>query len=433
MGLFDRFGAYLRGQTIQDSVPPEPVPAELKPVENSVGSYIYFTVMPDGGISCTTPVSPDMARKLSTVYRCMNVVSDDIAGLPLQQFVKLERGSSRVKPDGNIRNTAYLIEIEPNRWQTPFLFKKGLVLDLLNTGNAYVWRPVQDYPELYKLNPKTVSPRLDSQGNRYFYVRFENGSELNIPDPEMLHLMINPDVKLMIGRSVLAYANETLNRQTNANTSRNKLQGNGLLPAAAITVAGDLNTEGREAVRRKYLDAAAGGVAVFDNKIANYQVMQMNATDAQFLESILATEREIANFFGVPEYKLNMGKQSYQSNEQQQLDYLATTLNPYLIQIEQTARLKWLAIEDQPDNFFRFERKALLQIDAKSQAEFLKAKIDSGTYSPNEARAIEDLEPYDGGDVHMIQGGMAIITPKGLILAKKDEENESEPKIPTRP
>jgi len=373
-----------------------------------------------------------MAKKLATVYRCMNVVSDDIAGLPLQQFLKLERGSARVKPDGNLRNIAYLLEIEPNRWNTPFIFKKGLVLDLLNTGNAYVWRPLQDYQELYKLNPKTVSPRLDTKGNRYFQVCFENGTELNIPDPEILHLMINPDVKLMIGRSVLAFANETLNRQTNANTSRNKLQGNGLLPAAAITVAGALDAPGREAVRKKYLDAAAGGVAVFDEKIANYQVMQMNATDAQFLESIEATEREIANFFGVPEYKLNLGKQSYQSNEQQQLDYLGTTLNPYLIQIEQSARLKWLSIEEQPDHFFRFERKALLQIDAKTQAEFMNSKIMAGQYSPNEARAIEDLEPYDGGDIHVIQGGMAVITKDGLKMAKKEDANEDAPRVPVR-
>ncbi|MBP7213326.1 MAG: phage portal protein [Anaerolineaceae bacterium] len=396
-----------------------PVPQELRP--ESKGSGLMFWNAWD---SNPRKFNAESAQQLSTVYRCMNILSDDIASLPFQQFTKLETGGSRrVKPDGKGGNIAYLIEVQPNRWLTPFLLKKGMILDLLAYGNAYVWQPAGS-GELFPLEPWRVSPMLNTKGERFFHVVFENGSEKDLPDAEVLQLMINPDRKRMIGRSVLSYASDTLNRQWAANETRNKVQGNGLLPTAVMRVNGEIDREAREKVKESYLKAAEGGVAIVDSKIADFQQLTVKATDLQFLESINATEREIANYFGVPEYKLNLGKQSYQSNEQQQLDYLGTTINPYLVQIEQAARLKWLAIDEQAESFFRFERKALLQIDSKTQSEFLRTKIMSGVYSPNEARSIDDMEPYEGGDKRFIQTSMGIIEKDGLRIAGAKEPAE---------
>lgn len=406
-----------------------PVPAELRPGD---GQLMYFSPIMGGTLAYTDRVSPEASKKLATAYRCMNVISDDVAGLPLQQFKRLERGSQRVKPDGQARNMAYLVEVQPNRWNTPFMFKKGIVLDLLGMGNAYIWRPISNFAEIFKINPRWVSVRLDAQGNRYFLVRFPNGKERAIPDPEMMHLMINPDPELMIGRSVLAYAAETMNRQANAGLSRNKLHGNGLLPSAVLQVNGTLDKEAREIMKRSYIDAAADGVAVMDSKIAKFEVMTMKATDAQFLEGINATDREIANFYGVPEYKLNAGKQSYSSNEQQQLDYLGTTLNPYLIQIEQAARLSWLSMDEQAELFYRFERRALLQVDAKTQGETIHQAIIDGIYSINDARAIYDMEPFEGGDAHYFPLNMGMITKDGLQNAANTEAT-NESKVPEFP
>ncbi len=392
-----------------------PIPTEMQPGDNSY--LLYWPPMATIGT-----ITVETAKKLSTVYRCMNILSDDIAALPFQQFERLERGSRRVKPDGDSRNVAYLIEIEPNRWQTPFVFKKRLILDLLSMGNAYIWRPVSAYPELYHLEAGKVRPVFDKRGNRYFQVLFDNGEVKDIPDPEILHLMINPDKKGVFGRSVLGYAQDTINRQIGANNSRNTLMGNGLLPTAILKVNGQIGEEARQKVKESYLKSAQDGVMVQDNAILDFKQITMNASDVQFLESVQATETEIANYFGLPQYKLNLGKQSYQSNEQQQLDYLGTTLNPYLVQFEQSARLKWLATEEQDAGFFRFERKALMQLDTKTQAEFLHTQILDGIYSPNEARAINDLEPYPGGDQHYFPGNMAVITEKGLVMPGKEKE-----------
>ena len=293
----------MKKNVIKDAVI-TPIPAEMQPGES--GFLLYWPPMATIGT-----ITVETAKKLSTVYRCMNILSDDIAALPFQQFEKLERGSRRIRPDGDSRNVAYLIEIEPNRWQTPFVFKKRLILDLLSMGNAYVWRPVSSYPELFQLEAGKVRPVFDKRGNRYYQVLFDNGETKDIPDPEILHLMINPDKKGVYGRSVLGYAQDTINRQIGANNSRNTLMGNGLLPTAILKVNGSIGEEARQKVKDSYLKSAKDGVLVQDNAIIDFKQITMNATDVQFLESIQATETEIANYFGLPQYKLNLGKQSF--------------------------------------------------------------------------------------------------------------------------
>jgi len=93
-----------------------------------------------------------------------------------------------------------------------------------------------------------------------------------------------------------------------------------------------------------------------------------------------------------------MGKEAYNSNAQQDLDYLKSTLDPYLVQWEQAARLKWLSLDEQGNSYFKFVRESLLRTDAKTRADLNATKIASGQMSPNEAREIEDMSGYEAGD-----------------------------------
>jgi HK97 family phage portal protein len=209
-----------------------------------------------------------------------------------------------------------------------------------------------------------------------------------------------------------------------AHETQDKVSG-GLNPGAAIWVNGDLNREAREAVRRAYLDAVtgsgnAGGAAVFDSKIAKFEKISMSPADAQFLEGISATDADIANFFNFPLHKLNMGKQSYESNEQQDLNYSQSCLNPYCVQIEQAGGLKWIAEADQPFQYLRFNRDSILQTNAKTRSEVIKNRIMAGVMTPNQALQIEDMNGYVGGDAHYFPANMGRILEDGSIEVGKD-------------
>jgi HK97 family phage portal protein len=134
----------------------------------------------------------------------------------------------------------------------------------------------------------------------------------------------------------------------------------------------------------------ASRFAVLDTKVSKFEPVTMNPRDVQFLSLLQDNDIAVMNFFGMPAYKLNTGKQAYQSNEQNNLDYLSTTLDPYLVQDEQVGGIKWLSEEEQGYMYLRYERSALFRTDAKSRGDYLNAAIQNMRMTPNQARQIED-------------------------------------------
>ncbi len=376
-------------------------------------------------------VSPESAKRIATVYRCGNIISNDIAKLPLQQFISRGPGQiEQVRPDAFRRNMAYVVGVQPNYKQNSFILRKTAINWLLFWGDSYLWTPPSRMREMFVLPSNLTIPRIDEDGLLWFDVTFD-GIPYSIPDVEVHHTMIN-SINGMNGRSVLTYARETIGRRQGANETQDKLYAQGLMPGAMIRFGGELSKEAREKALLSYTEAVsgsanAGRAVVLDGKVEQFETIPISAVDAQFLESIAATETDIANFFEMPLYKLNYGKQSYESNEQQKLDYLDGTLEPYLTQGEQEAQIKWLTNEEQANSYWRYNRKALLRMDAKARGEYLKSNILSGQMSPNEARQVEDEPSYPGGDYKYIPSNMAIIMPDGTIqmISKNSGGNQN--------
>ena len=143
---------------------------------------------------------------------------------------------------------------------------------------------------------------------------------------------------------MITYARETFGRQIAARKTQAKFYSNGFMPAAYVQIPGELSAEARKKVRLAYEEQMSGAenayrLAVFDQLITKFEPINIQLKDAQFLESIDANDRDICNFFGLPEYKLNRGKEAYNSNEQKNLDYLEGTLDSFLVQWEEKARI----------------------------------------------------------------------------------------------
>jgi HK97 family phage portal protein len=369
-------------------------------------------------------VTAERSKNIATAYRCGNILSDDFAKMPLQTFASRTPGQiNRIKPDSRMQNIAWLLEISPNRWMTPFIFKKTVMLWLLYWGNSYVWEPARrpgQRREFFILNAAATVPMYDlATGELWYQTTFADGETRTIPDVEVLHLMIN-SVDGINGRSVITYARESLGRQLGAYETQGKFYAQGLNPSGILWSTTDLKKEARDKTREEFQETMGGSsnaykLAIIDAKFSKFDQITMKPVDAQFLEGIAESDMEIANFFGMPLYKLNMGKQSYSSNEQQNLDYLTTTLDPHLVQMEQAAALRWLTEEEQNYTYFRFNRDVLLRTDAKTRAEVISMRIQSATLTPNEGRQIDDLSAFEGGDSHYIPANTGQILPDGSI------------------
>jgi len=349
-------------------------------------------------------VTVDGSLAIATAYRAKNIISDDVGKMPFQQIRRVGRNIEQVQPDAVTRNMAYLLQISPNVWGwTPFQFKKAVIEWQLFYGNSYVWRPLVSPAQLLILPANRTVPVFDLDGNLWYRHTFSNGKTEYIPAVEILHLLINQDATGFMGRGVITFARETFGRQLAARKTQSKFFAQGFMPAGYIKMNGELDAEKRKKVREAYEEALSGSenayrLAVFDNKILEYKSIDIQLKDAQFLESIDATDRDICNFFGLSEHMLNRGKEAYNSNEQKYIEYLQGTLDAYLVPFEEAARIRWLSQAEQSDTYFHFVRESLLRMDSKARADSMAVRIQNGMMTPNEAREKDDAGAYPDGD-----------------------------------
>ena len=361
-------------------------------------------------------VSVSSSQSIATAYRAANIISDDVAKMPFQMIRRQGRRIEQVQPDPITRNMAYLLQVSPNLWGwTPYQLKKAATGWLLWYGNSYIWTPAVSPRQMFVLPANRTYPVFDLDGNIWYRHTFSSQKTAYIPAVEILHRLINPDETGMMGRGVITYARETFGRELAAYKTQSKLYEQGFMPAAYVKVAGTLNAEARNKIRGAYNETMGGSeyayqLAVFDDTITSFEPINIQLKDAQFLESIEATDRDIANFFGLPLHMLNRGKEAYNSNEQKYIEYLQGTLDAYLVPWEEAARIRWLSREEQANTYFKFIRDSLLRMDSKSRAETNEIRIRSGQMSPNEAREKDDVSAYDGGDQMYMAGNILPIT-----------------------
>lgn len=346
-------------------------------------------------------VSAESSKSVATAYRAKNILGDAFAITPLHLFQIQGDRKIRVAPDARARNNPYLLEISPNLWGwTPFLFKKNLIEWVIFYGNSFAWSPPVWPFQKYILPGDSTYPVFDEEGDLWYATTLADGTRSYIPGAEVLHWLINPDETGHMGRGVIEYARETIGRQMGAYDAESQIFADGLTPAAYMQVAATLDAKGRAAYRDSYgeiMSADGPRLAVFDNRITKFEPVTMNPVDAQFLELIGATDRDIANFFGMPLHMLNMGKESFNSNEQKYLEYRSETLDPYFVQFEQGARLKWLAEDQIVDHFWKFNRDAIMRMDGMSRAQMNEVLIRSGQRNLDEVRDKDDMSALPDG------------------------------------
>jgi len=352
------------------------------------------------------------AQTIATAYRAKNIISDDVAKMPFQMLRRSGRSIEQVPANAVTRNMAYLLQISPNLWGwTPFQFKKAAIEWLLFYGNTYIWNPIVGPRQLLILPADKTTPVFDMDGNLWYRHVFSNGVPEYIPSVEILHLLINPDATGFAGRGVIAFARETFGRQLAAHKTQGQYYKQGFMPAAYIQLDGAISADARQKVRDAYEESLSGAsnayrLAVFDSRITKFEPIHIQLKDAQFLESIDATDRDVCNFFGLSEHMLNRGKEAYNSNEQKYIEYLQGTLDSYLVPWEEAARIRWLSRDEQSFTYFRFIRESLLRMDSKARGDSMAVRIQNGMMTPNEAREKDEMSAYPDGDRYYMAGNI---------------------------
>ena len=356
------------------------------------------------------------AMKLSAVNRCVEVLSDSLGKLPIYIIDKKTKERIETHP------LLSLLQLRPNEVQTPMVFMKMLEGNRLCGGNGYAWikrdpqsgRPAGLIPipagqvNIW-MDEKTGTPRYDITDP------FTGKTLLRVMPADMLHVM-GYTYNGWKGVSVLERAAEVIGTGKAAQQYSLSYYANGGQPVGLLSTDTDLGgtvqtvehgntvTKTKKDVIRDEWNkryggpANAGSVAVLDLGL-KYTPISINNRDAQFVEQSELSIQDIARFFGVPLYKLQAGKQSYSSNEQNAVEYVVGTLHPIVQQYEQELTYKLLTMSEIRSGLeIRINMLAELKGDTSSRATWYRTMKEISAFSPNDIRELEDLPDIEGGD-----------------------------------
>ena len=386
-----------------------------KPQNKTAGSgYSFFF----GGTTSGKAVNERSAMQMTAVYACVRILAEAVAGLPLHLY--------RYKDDGgkekSIDHPLYLLLHDgTNPEMSSFVFRETLMTHLLLWGNAYaqiIRNGKGEVVALYPLMPNKMTVDRDANGQLYYQYTRSNeeaptmkGTTVNLHPSDVLHI---PGLGFdgLVGYSPIAMAKNAIGMAIACEEYGAKFFANGAAPGGVLEHPGTIKDP--ERVRQSWQSTFGGSgnankIAVLEEGM-KYTPIGISPEQAQFLETRKFQLNEIARIFRVPPHMVgDLEKSSFSNIEQQSLEFVKYTLEPWLIRWEQSIRRSLLSTDEKPLYFVKFNVDGLLRGDYASRMSGYATARQNGWMSANDIRELENLDRIpteDGGDLYLINGNM---------------------------
>ena len=400
-------------------------PGTVEPEQRKEEENVFGLALNYNGWS-TYKTSQSLA--LSAVYRCVEVITNGVASLPVKLYRTDEKGFKYEMHN----NLSFILSKKPTGKINAFTFYKLIVKDILLQGNAYALILRNGKGEvigLQYIQAGLVSP-ID-KGDRIEYQ--VTGIKGFVRQEDILHFMNYTD-NGVYGISVLTHARRTLGIADYGENASENFYKSGGCTTGFLKFDGPSSGKQREEILSAW-NQATGGVRNQPNGIpvlpanVNYTQLSVNPADAQLLESREFSVVEICRFFGVSPTKcFDLTHASYNNSEMAELAFLNDTLRPLLTKIEMEMETKLFKPEEGYD--IKFDVSELLRTDKKSQAEYFTKLFNLGVLSPNDIRKELDMDEIEGGDIHCAQINLTSIKNLEFVNATADNR-QKEPEMNT--
>lgn len=351
-----------------------------------------------------------------TYYTCMKILSETMGKLPIKVYEwKKKQGRVRADPD----STSKLLNGRPNPHMTPSIFFATVENNRNHFGNGYVWiqrkisRNGSENMGLWIMQSDCVTPIYDNtgifggQGKIYYqYTDPLDGEMYVFPEMDVMHLKTSMTLDGLTGipvRDMLGYVVEGASQ---SQQYMSNLYKGGMTASMALQYAGEIDDSKIKLLQKKYDKYLSGpknaGKIVPVPAGMQLQPLNYKLTDAQFFELKKYSALQIAGAFGVKPNQINdYEKSSYANSEMQQLSFLVDTMLFPLKQYEEELTYKlYIGTEKS----CKFNEKAILRTDSKTQMEILAQGVQNGMRKVNEARELLDLPRDPDGDVLLMNG-----------------------------
>lgn len=409
--------------------------ARDKPKDRITGSnYSFFF----GGTTSGKPVNEYTAMQMTAVYSCVRILAEAVAGLPLHLY---KYNASGGKEKALSHPLYFVLHDEPNPEMSSFVFRETLMTHLLLWGNAYaqiIRNGKGEVIALYPLMPNRMSVDRDSSGALYYtYTRYSeeaptmNGMTVTLRPSDVLHI---PGLGFdgLVGYSPIAMAKNAIGMAIACEEYGAKFFANGAAPGGVLEHPGTIKDP--QKVRDSWNAAYQGSsnshrVAVLEEGM-KYQPIGISPEQAQFLETRKFQINEIARIFRVPPHMVgDLEKSSFSNIEQQSLEFVKYTLDPWVIRWEQAISRALLRPDEKKLYFAKFNVDGLLRGDYVSRMNGYATARQNGWMSANDIRELENLDripPELGGDLYLINGNMTKLADAGIFANREGLEGKNE-------
>ena len=407
-----------------------------KPTDSTVGSRYTFYM---GGSTSGKTVTERSAMQMTAVYSCVRILAEAIAGLPLHVY----RYNSDGGKEKAIDHSLYLIlHDEPNPEMSSFVFRETLMTHLLLWGNAYaqiIRNGKGEVVALYPLMPNRMTVDRDSSGQLFYSYQMNNS---DAPTMKTGTVILKPSDVLhipglgfdgLVGYSPIAMAKNAIGLAIATEEYGAKFFANGATPGGLLEYPGTVKDPDRvrESWNKGFSGSQnAGKVAILEEGM-KYTPISIAPEQAQFLETRKFQINEIARIFRVPPHMVgDLEKSSFSNIEQQSLEFVKYTLDPWVVRWEQSLSRALFTPEEKKKYFFKFNVEGLLRGDYQSRMNGYATARQNGWMSANDIRELENLDRIpaeEGGDLYLINGNMLPLVHAGAFADIDSGKEESEP------
>lgn len=410
--------------------------ARDKPVDKAADAGYSFLF---GRTTSGKPVNERTAMQTTAVYACVRILAEAVASLPLHVYEYQDDGGKKLVHDHPLY---YLLHDEPNPEMTSFVFRETLMSHLLIWGNAYA-QIIRDGAGrvlgLYPLLPDNMEVQRDDRGNIYYvYSRnsdenpmFKEYGNIKLKAEDVLHI---PGLGFdgLIGYSPIAMAKNAVGMTLACEEYGASFFANGANPGGVLEHPGVLKdpSKVRESWNSVYRGVSnAHKIAVLEEGM-KYQQIGIPPEEAQFLETRKFQINEIARLYRIPPHMVgDLDKSSFSNIEQQSLEFVKYTLDPWVIRWEQSLQRSLLLPGEKGKYFIKLNVDGLLRGDYQSRMNGYAVGRQNGWFSANDIREMENMNPIpdeEGGNLYLINGAMTKLADAGAF-AKTDTGQQNAP------
>jgi HK97 family phage portal protein len=338
-------------------------------------------------------VTEQTALGSSAVWACINLISQTVATLPFRHYLKT-KDNNRIRLDSKLD---FILNNEPTQDYSGFTFKEIMTAAAVLHGNAYAEISRDANGEcngLWYIPTQNVQPYFDTNTESVWYAIYAGDYRggkpyMGIPARNMLHIL-GLSYDGLAGYSPLYLQRETFALHLASQRYGASFFKNGARPAGIIKFPNKLSPEAKDGLRRSWdsFHSGAGNtgrVAILEGGL-DFQKLQLDPEEAQFLQTQRYSREEIASIFRVPPSLIGAADAS-DNIEAVSLQFLRS-LQPWLCRWEQEISRKLIY---NMAEYVEVDTKTVLRTDIKTRYESMAIGRQWGWLSAGDCRRLENL------------------------------------------